>query len=127
MSTAESINRSTGDKLLILGAHYNTHPELPEFVLMFAGQTGLEFRILPEYAHLLSTWAGTLSDVRWTAEEIHQKDPVWSVSVHGSMATMPIRVSASVPPDFADSPDAVIAKLSAESRETMALVGAVSA
>lgn len=114
MSTTESTRRSIGDKLLILGAHYNAHPELPGFVLMLGNGSGLEFRILPECAPLLSMWAGTLSDVRWTAEEIRQEDPVWSVSVHGSMATMPIRVSASVPLDFADTAEAVIAKLTAE-------------
>lgn len=115
MSTSESTRRSIGDKLLILGAHYNTHPELPESVNIKQGLDGqLDVQLDNDAIAGLHAWVSTLTAVTWVAKDF--RDPKWSrVSWHvhasGHAGVLPVAVWCSIPGDYADTSDAVIAKL----------------
>lgn len=127
MNQSQSIKRSLGDKLLILGAHCNAHPELPEPAYLRPDYEDELSVQLSDGSSALLAWASTLTGVTWKAGDF--RDPKWQqkswhVYASGAIATMPVTAWGAIPGDYADTAEAVIAKLTAESRETTAMAGA---
>jgi hypothetical protein len=112
--------RSIGDKLLILGAHLNANPELPESINISQGFDGeLVVHLDNDAISGLRAWVSTLIEVTWKAQDF--RDPKWSsaswhVFASGTIAVLPVSVLpvsvwSGIPGDYADTADAVIAKL----------------
>lgn len=115
MNDSQSINRSTGDKLLILGAHYNAHPELPESINIDSDSDGnLSVQLDNGAITGVLAWTATMADVTWRADDFRDTKwsrPLWHVFALGIIASMPVVVWLGIPGDYADTAEAVIAKL----------------
>lgn len=114
---SESTRRSIGDKLLILGAHLNAHPELRVANVDFARV--LTVQLSNGETAALQAWAATLTDVTWEAADFRtdakgepQSNPTWHAYLYGDLAQLRMHVWCGIPAAFADSTDGVIAKLS---------------
>lgn len=110
----QSTRRSIGDKLLILGAHYNAHPELAQSSLHLTESIHGELVVQVDNVAELHAWVSTLTDVTWAARDFRDPkwgSPSWHVHASGQIGVMPVDVWCAAPGDYADTADAVIAKL----------------
>lgn len=111
----QSTRRTSGDKLILLGAHLNAHPELSDFANVCHRQSGLEVQLSSGKAPLLPVWASTLTEVNWSARDYGKDtdEPYWGIFVRAELVSMPIEVWSTVPLDYAQDAEAIVARVSA--------------
>lgn len=113
----ESTRRSIGDKLILLGAHLNAHPELPVANVDVASRV-LTVQLSNDETAGLQAWAATLTDVTWKSADFRtdikgepSSHPTWHAYLYGELAQVRMHVWCGISADFAVSAVDVIVKL----------------